>query len=770
MLFTAEQKERFGADAGAFSEVTDTEAKQHQLTLDAHEKEILFSVIRPSDIHRGAIGALPREGLHRFRSHANGQPVDLNVNYPKTSGDEIRLYTSSEAGFAPESGDTWFLYRRGKELSIGSMNARAWETVVAKAPASGGAGSSTRDLFTTWLQNEKSLSDKSVQSYVTAVAGLLSDLAEKALFHVEEVGDLIDLAAKVRDNGEYDTRNTTGNNMYSAALMHFEEFSVSRNVETAFGAICALCRIHETSSESWLRSDPRAKLIQKALSSLQAWFNERLGEHDGVNMSVQVSTGAGRFPRVPWVCLVPPEQQVKDGVFVAVCFGKEGHGAVAGFAESTQNRKGLDVAKRSHEKPLWIDVDGGSSTTRYNDTFENPVEFEPASLDTHALMQHVQASLDRCIEFLKLGGVRAIVEPHQILQSFNEASRLTGFRSPPTFAGRLLAAMSTKPFTILTGLSGSGKTLSALLFAKWITADAGQMAVISVGADWTSNENLLGYPDALKEKSYRKPDNGALELVLKAKADSSNPYFLILDEMNLSHVERYFSDFLSAMESREAINLHDDTGTEWDGIPAKLKIPKNLFVIGTVNVDETTYMFSPKVLDRANVIEFRIAAAEMTAFLENPAKPNLDTLAGKGAKYAKAFAALAKRENAELGSEIREEVSEVLMEFFPDLKEAGAEFGYRTAHEICRFVHFHNKLTGEDWQFAPAMDAAIMQKLLPKLHGARRKLEPVLEKLEKLCKSGGNETNEIRYPSSLEKIQRMLKRLREHGFTSFAEA
>jgi 5-methylcytosine-specific restriction protein B len=60
------------------------------------------------------------------------------------------------------------------------------------------------------------------------------------------------------------------------------------------------------------------------------------------------------------------------------------------------------------------------------------------------------------------------------------------------------------------------------------------------------------------------------------------------------------------------------------------------------------------------------------------------------------------------------------------------------------------------------MDAAIMQKLLPKLHGARRKLEPILEKLETLCKQD--------YPGALEKIQRMLKRLREHGFTSFAEA
>jgi len=295
-----------------------------------------------------------------------------------------------------------------------------------------------------------------------------------------------------------------------------------------------------------------------------------------------------------------------------------------------------------------------------------------------------------------------------------------------------------------------------------------QYELIAVGADWTSNENLLGYPDALKEKSYRKPDNGALDLILRAQENPELPYFLILDEMNLSHVERYFADFLSAMESGEAINLHDDTGEDWDAgdgsskVPAKLSIPKNLFVIGTVNVDETTYMFSPKVLDRANVIEFRVSEAEMASFLENPVKPDLDAIAGQGAQYAEAFVAAAKQKDVVLDGETREAVSKVLMEFFPQLKEAGAEFGYRTAHEICRFVYFHKELSSKDWKLETAMDAAIMQKLLPKLHGSKKKLGPVLDALGGLCDS--------RFPVSGEKIARMRKRLNEHGFTSFAEA
>ena len=86
---------------------------------------------------------------------------------------------------------------------------------------------------------------------------------------------------------------------------------------------------------------------------------------------------------------------------------------------------------------------------------------------------------------------------------------------------------------------------------------------------------------------------------------------MILDEMNLSYVERYFADFLSSLESHSPILLWDK---ESDGVPKSISLPRNLFIVGTINVDETTYMFSPKVLDRANVIEFKINEAEMESY------------------------------------------------------------------------------------------------------------------------------------------------------------
>ena len=83
-----------------------------------------------------------------------------------------------------------------------------------------------------------------------------------------------------------------------------------------------------------------------------------------------------------------------------------------------------------------------------------------------------------------------------------------------------------------------------------------QYCIVPVGADWTNREPLLGYPNALQTEQYIKPENGVLDLINRARLNEAKPYFLILDEMNLSHVERYFADFLSTMESGDAIPLH----------------------------------------------------------------------------------------------------------------------------------------------------------------------------------------------------------------------
>lgn len=364
--------------------------------------------------------------------------------------------------------------------------------------------------------------------------------------------------------------------------------------------------------------------------------------------------------------------------------------------------------------------------------------------------------------------------------SFTSDLENAGLYFQKQLIARFISSLLTKPFVILTGLSGSGKTKLAQAFAQWICQDESQYRIIPVGADWTNREPLLGYPNALKPGEYVMPDSGVLDLIMQAINNSELPHFLILDEMNLSHVERYFADFLSVMESKDEIRLYSE-GTVENGVPAKLKVPDNLFIIGTVNIDETTNMFSPKVLDRANTIEFRVTKDEMESFLGNIREINMDALAGKGAGMAKSFLEMA--ENKSFATEDIEAINASLVRFFGELKKTGAEFGYRSATEILRLIHhlssLDNTLTTNQ-----KTDIAIMQKLLPKLHGSRRKLCPVLETLGSFCISGeikiikdvfdnpefDYEAPNVLYPLSLEKIARMHRGALDNGFASFAEA
>ena len=280
--------------------------------------------------------------------------------------------------------------------------------------------------------------------------------------------------------------------------------------------------------------------------------------------------------------------------------------------------------------------------------------------------------------------------------------------------------------------------------------------IVPVESNWTSTEDLFGYPDALNPNSYiRRP---ALDMIIRAIAnyelsDPLQPYFLILDEMNLSHVERYFAAVLSAIESEEPIKLHDDE-TPRDGVPSEITLPPNLFVVGTINVDETTYMFSPKVLDRANVIEFRVPSDQIEIYLDDPRGIDLEALSGKGNEYAELFV-----RNALHPHEIKEETRKYLAEeaglFFEVLANQEAEFGYRTAKEMARFLQFHEKLTNGGWDFRAAWDAQVLQKLLPKLHGSQRKLEPLLRTVAVLC----HDWRMWRDVTDQEEIKRLRKQL-----------
>lgn len=375
-----------------------------------------------------------------------------------------------------------------------------------------------------------------------------------------------------------------------------------------------------------------------------------------------------------------------------------------------------------------------------------------------------------------------LLNPQDLITQFKESIEGSGLQFEASVLLRFIASLQTKPFVILTGLTGSGKTKLAQSFVQWICETENQYRIIPVGADWTNREPLLGYPNGLTQDEYVHPDSGALNLILKSIADPEHPYFIILDEMNLSHVERYFADFLSVMESNDSLKLYSGKSRKnsEQPIPEKIHWPKNLFIVGTVNIDESTYMFSPKVLDRANVIEFRVSHDEMESFIEKQTTVKLEFLEGKGVPLAQGFLGLTQMKTPD---SVMVNFKEELIKIFDELKTLGAEFGYRSASEIARLV-FSLGVLDNDIENDQKIDIAIIQKMLPKLHGSRSKLLPVLAKLGQLClkedlkwsacienrDGSGIEWSKVKYALSFEKILRMHWNAFDNGFASYAEA
>lgn len=435
-----------------------------------------------------------------------------------------------------------------------------------------------------------------------------------------------------------------------------------------------------------------------------------------------------------------------------------------------------------------LDSISSSSEVFYNNKFElrqgaylTPCPVKLASLINQTFLSKTNHVLPH-FENVNLEKIEVKVSETFNSKSFQIYLFNSGLIFSHSLVIRFVSSLITKPFVILSGLSGSGKTKLAQAFAQWICQDESQYCIVPVGADWTNREPLLGYPNALQPDMYIKPDNGALDVIIEANKHPELPYFLILDEMNLSHVERYFADFLSVMETKGEISLFAE-GTVNNGVPAKLALPSNLFIVGTVNIDETTYMFSPKVLDRANAIEFRVTKNEIENFFASQKDVDMNVLKTKGASMAQSFLKMAENKTF-VGHDLTN-THKTLVNFFEQLKKTGAEFGYRSATEIIRLIN-QLSVIEPDLTAAEKLDIAIMQKLLPKLHGSRRKLCPVLITLGRFCLDSAKiqnieqdvfskedfdfESDGVIYPLSLEKITRMHKGAVENGFASYAEA
>lgn len=327
-------------------------------------------------------------------------------------------------------------------------------------------------------------------------------------------------------------------------------------------------------------------------------------------------------------------------------------------------------------------------------------------------------------------------------------------------------SLKTKPFVILSGISGTGKTKIVQWFAESLgaTEENRQFTLIPVRPDWSDSSDLLGYVN-LQGEFQERP---LIKVLGAADANPNRPYFVVLDEMNLARVEYYFSDFLSVIESRKWKDGKIVTSPVLpESITNKyITIPSNVYIIGTVNMDETTHPLSKKVLDRANTIEFNTVNLDYFNFLMDVEEKEAEIVSNRSLETEYLHLKECFKENEDLVRNI----STILIEVNKTLESVGAQFGYRIRDEICFYMAYNEQ--GKLLSFDEALDYQIYQKILPRLAGSDGRTEEVLKQLYVLCAneeydSGNNDASYAKYPRSANKLSHMLRRFEYDGFTSF---
>lgn len=339
-----------------------------------------------------------------------------------------------------------------------------------------------------------------------------------------------------------------------------------------------------------------------------------------------------------------------------------------------------------------------------------------------------------------------------------------------------LISIKTKPFVILSGISGTGKSKLVKLLAESLgsTSENKRFTLISVRPDWSDSSEILGYKDL---NGIFHP--GVLTVAIeKAIQDKQHPYFVCLDEMNLSRVEYYLSEILSVIESRyidQNGEIKTDTlirkellGNDKEAISkyADIYIPENLYIIGTVNMDETTFAFSKKVLDRANTIEFNEVnlGFDFNSLEEEIEKREFLNSFLKS-KYIKLLDC--KNEKVQATQTINE-----LIKINSILEKYNQHFGYRVRDEIVYYCLYG--INGNLFTFDEVMDYCIVQKILPKIGGSDDCILDLLLELYNYLNDTTYKIDDInnmkisyKYKLTNKKILVMIRRFVSDGFTSF---
>ena len=364
-----------------------------------------------------------------------------------------------------------------------------------------------------------------------------------------------------------------------------------------------------------------------------------------------------------------------------------------------------------------------------------------------------------------------------------------------------LTALRTKPFMLLAGISGTGKSRIVREMAKACWKEGGpeygknhprNFCMVQVKPNWHDSSELIGYVSRLNgEKFVVGP---FLRFLAAALKNPNVPYFLCLDEMNLAPVEQYFAEYLSVIESRKLnpdSTITTDPIIEYENTDAygslidqlfdtpeerkayktdeggkRLTIPQNLFVVGTVNMDETTFSFSRKVLDRAMAIEMN--EVDLHGGLEKGAGNDIgyigNCIIGDAAEGCDIY---------EDNRDLCDQVLDYLEQVNAILEGTPFKIAYRTRNEFLMYAVNRKKLD-EKSQLWQSLDEMTSMKILSRIEGDEERTKRVLDSLKALVEERiasaippAEEDKPAAKSISATKIDEMLAKLKATGFTSY---
>lgn len=464
--------------------------------------------------------------------------------------------------------------------------------------------------------------------------------------------------------------------------------------------------------------------------------------------SVVGSYGKGRWTDVPWIGVFDSRitTSAQKGVYIVYLLNKDtktlyltlNQGATNaaqsdGSDEETkpltftsialsQNEKMTERLQKSAEKiravigdtvQTYDHIDSGSPGYDAGAIYYK--EYTLNSLpDDSGLISDLRDFLDLYVDYYRKasGGEEALPVKDTVSQIRSYIAS-KGFSYEDGLIENFYLSLKSKPFVILFGTSGTGKTRLVKLFAEAVgaTTENGRYKMVPVRPDWSDSSDLFGHVDL----NGNFIPGAIIDFVKQAEIDREHPYFLCLDEMNLARVEYYLSDILSVIETRDLADgripsdpLVTDTYYGPDTAATKrygtILFPESLYIVGTVNMDETTFPFSRKVLDRANTIEFSYVDLIPDFEVFSLEAPRTLSLRNSFLKTEYLLLSQCAEESEAVAGYCLE-----LQKINGILQKANAHVGYRVRDEII-FYLLNNKrsnLLPED----QAMDNELMQKI-----------------------------------------------------------